>query len=190
MQGFHLLVKFGLVQIFILKLYREKSSSFFWEKMSSIYYLHFSFEKHVLSQVLKDLSVENLETTRSTFLSMFSCKTYLSRIMNCWGSIFTLHLTWRAFSLICNLSAFFFFLLFFFFYWYFPWQTLSIHILSFIFFIFDWHFPWLSLTIHRMAGKRGGIIIFLVSYFHPSANIHLLHRDLNQFSPSFYLIYL
>ena len=31
--------------------------------MCSIYRLHFAFEKHALSQVLKDFSVENLETT-------------------------------------------------------------------------------------------------------------------------------
>ena len=36
------------------------------------------FEKHVPSQVLKDFSVENLET----FLLKFSSEIYLSRIIN------------------------------------------------------------------------------------------------------------
>ena len=35
--------------------------------MCSIHYLDFSFEKHIPFQVLKDFSVENLETTPSTF---------------------------------------------------------------------------------------------------------------------------
>ena len=33
------------------------------EKICSIHYLDFAFEKHVSSQVFKDLSVENIETT-------------------------------------------------------------------------------------------------------------------------------
>ena len=56
-------------------------------------YLHFSYEKHVPSQDLKDFSVENLETTPSTFLLKFSSNIYLSRIINYWGSIFALYLT-------------------------------------------------------------------------------------------------
>ena len=58
-----------------------------------MHYLHFYFQKHVLSQVLKDFSVENLKTTPSTFLSKFFCEIYLSRIIKYWGSIFTLYLT-------------------------------------------------------------------------------------------------
>ena len=57
--------------------------------MCSIHYLHFPFEKHVPSQVLKDFSVENVETTPSIFLSRFSSEIYLSRIINHWGSVFT-----------------------------------------------------------------------------------------------------
>ena len=117
---------------------------FFWKRICSIHYLHFSFEKYVLSQVLKDFSVENLETTPSTFLSKFSSEIYLSRVVNYKCTIFTLYQTWGAFSLVCVLFVFFsFFLLFFFFYRYLSWQTL---------------------TIHRIARK--GIIIFLVFYFH------------------------
>ena len=41
---------------------------FYWQKICSIHYLHFSFEKHVPFQVLKDFSVENLETIPSTLL--------------------------------------------------------------------------------------------------------------------------
>ena len=114
MHGFYFLAKFGLVLIYILKVYRKKSFSFFWEKICSIYYLHLSLEKHAFSQVLKDFSVENLETNSSTFLSKFSCELYFSWISNYWGSIFTLYLTWGAFSLVCVLSVFFlsFFFLF------------------------------------------------------------------------------
>ena len=72
------MVKFGLVLIYILKVYRKKPSSFFFcfffvfeKKICSVHYLHFSFEKHVLSQVLKDFSLENVETTSSTFLLKF-----------------------------------------------------------------------------------------------------------------------
>ena len=80
-----------------------------------MHYLHFSFGKHVLSQVfsVKDFSVfsaENVETTSCTFLSKFSCEIYLSRIINYWSSIFTLYWTWGAFSLVCVLSVFLFFL--------------------------------------------------------------------------------
>ena len=39
--------------------------------MCSIHYLHFSFEKHVPSQILKDLFVENLETVPSIFVLKF-----------------------------------------------------------------------------------------------------------------------
>ena len=62
MQGFYFFVTFGLVLICIWKVCRKKSSSIV---PCSIHYLHFSFEKHVPSQVLKDFSVENLESTRT-----------------------------------------------------------------------------------------------------------------------------
>ena len=76
--------------------------------------MHFSFEKHVPSQVLKGFSVEDPETTPSTFLSKFCSEIYLSQIINYWGSIFTLYLTSGAFSLVCVLSVFFSFFLFIF----------------------------------------------------------------------------
>ena len=78
--------------LYIKKAYRKKSSAVLLRKDLQLIYLQFSFEKHVPSQVLKDFSVENLETTRSTFLSKFSSEIYLSRIINYWGSIFTLYL--------------------------------------------------------------------------------------------------
>ena len=43
--------------------------------------MHFSFEKHVPSQVLKDFFVENLETTP------------LSQITNYWDRILRLYIT-------------------------------------------------------------------------------------------------
>ena len=60
MQGFYFFVEFGFVLISALKVYRKKSSSIV---QYSIHYLHFSFEMHVPSQVLKDFFVEILETT-------------------------------------------------------------------------------------------------------------------------------
>ena len=78
--------------LYIKKTYRKISSAVLLRKDLQLIYLQFSFEKHVPSQVLKDFSVENLETTRSTFLSKFSSEIYLSRIINYWGSIFTLYL--------------------------------------------------------------------------------------------------
>ena len=127
--GFYFLVKFFLVLIYTLKVYFKRSSSIWLRKKYSIYYLHFSFDNHVLSQFLKGFSVENLEITPSTFLSKIFCEICLSWI--------TLYWTWGAFSLVCVLSVFFFVLSsFFFFYRYFPWQTL---------------------TIYRIAGKGEGI---------------------------------
>ena len=131
---------------------RHSALRFYWEKICSIQYLHFSFEKQVPSQVLKDFSVENLETTLSPFLSKFSSDIHLSPIINYWGSIFMLYLTWRAFSVVCVLSTSFFsfFLLFF--------------------------LPVFSLTDtndsrdHREG--RGGFFISLIFRFHPLKNIH------------------
>ena len=114
--GFYFLVKFFLVLIYTLKVYFKRSSSIWLRKKYSIYYLHFSFDNHVLSQFLKGFSVENLEITPSTFLSKIFCEICLSWI--------TLYWTWGAFSLVCVLFVFFFVLSsFFFFYQYFPWQT-------------------------------------------------------------------
>ena len=99
------MVKLSLVLIHILKVYFKRSSSFLWEKICSIHYLQFSFEKHELSQVLQDFSVENLQTTSSTFLSKFL-------ISNYWGSIF--HCTYREESLACFVFYPYFFPYFFF----------------------------------------------------------------------------
>ena len=126
-------------------------------------YLHFSFEKHVPSQVLKGFSVENLETTGSTFLSKFSSEIYLSRIINYWGSIFTLYLMWGAFSLVCVLSTFFFFLSLFFFF------SFSVGI-----FLTDTNDSQDSRDVEE-------IIIFLAFDFHLLTNIHLAHRDFYHF---------
>ena len=57
MQGFYSLVQFGLVVTYILKVYCKIYSSILLRKICSIHYLHFSFEKYVPAQVLKDFSV-------------------------------------------------------------------------------------------------------------------------------------
>ena len=104
-QDSYFLVKFGLVLIYILKFIVKNHFQFYWENICSIHYLHFAFEKHVPSQVFKDFSVENLETTPSNFISKFFSEIFLSPIINYWGSIFTLHLTWGAFSLVCVVNV-------------------------------------------------------------------------------------
>ena len=64
MQSFYFFVKFGLVLIYIIKVYRKKSSSILLRKNMFNSLLVFAFEKHVPSQVLKDFYVENLQTLR------------------------------------------------------------------------------------------------------------------------------
>ena len=160
-QDFYFLVKFGLVLIYISKVCRKKSSSILLRKNMFNSLLAFFFCKACTSSSFQRFSVENLETTPSNFLPKFFCEIYLSTIINYWGSICALHLTWGAFRLVCVVSVFFsFFLLIFFFCWYFPWQTL---------------------TIHKIAGMGEGIIVFLVLHFHPLTNIHLVHWDFYYF---------
>ena len=89
-----------------LKVYRKKSSSIVLRKIKYVHYLDFSFEKHVPSQVLIDSSDKSLQTALSAFLLKFSSEIYFSRIISYWGIIFTLYLTWGAFSLVIVLSAF------------------------------------------------------------------------------------
>ena len=55
---------------------------------------------------------------------------------------------------------------------------------SFFFFSFCIRI-WQALAIHRIAGKEEEIVIFLVFYFHPLTNSHLVHRDFNHFSTFF-----
>ena len=149
--------------LYIKKTYRKISSAVLLRKDLQLIYLQFSFEKHVPSQVLKDFSVENLETTRSIFLSKFSSEIYLSRIINHWGSSFTLYLMWGAFSLVCVLSIFFFFFSLFFFF------SFSVGI-----FLTDTNDSQDSRDVEE-------IIIFLTFNFHLLRNIHLAHRDFYHF---------
>ena len=124
--------------------------------------MHFPFKKHVPSQVLIDLSVENLETAPSTFLSKVSSTIYLLHFINYGSSIFILYLRWRAFNFIFILSALFFFL-------------------SSFFFFFCRYSCFLDTNFHRIAGKGEGINIFLVFLLHRLTNIYLVHRDLYHF---------
>ena len=81
-QCFYFLVKFGLVLIYILNVYRKGPLQFYWEKTCSIHYFHFSFEKHVPSQVFKDFPVENLETTPINFHVKLFSEIYLGLVKN------------------------------------------------------------------------------------------------------------
>ena len=121
MQGFYFFVKFGLVLIYILKVYRKKSSSILLRKNMFNSLLAFCFWKACTFS-----SFERFLCWKSRNYSQI----YLSGIINYWGSILTLYITWGAFSLVCVLPYFFlsFFLVFFFFFYrYFTWQTLTIH---------------------------------------------------------------
>ena len=120
-QGFYFSVKFGLVLIYILKVYRKKSSSILLRKNMFNSLLAFCFWKACTFS-----SFERFLWWKFTNNSQI----YLSGIINYWDSILTLYITWGVFSLVCVLSVFFSFFLscfFFFFYRYFPWQTLTIH---------------------------------------------------------------
>ena len=63
---------------------------FYWEDICSTYYLEFSFENHLPSQVLKDVSVENLETAPNTFIVKFLLEICFSEVIN-FVSIYTLY---------------------------------------------------------------------------------------------------
>ena len=114
MQSFYYLVKFGLVLIYMLKVYREKAFSILLRKNMFNSLLAFCFWKACFSQVLKDFRC---------WKSRNYSQIYISGIINYWGSILTLYITWGAFRVV----FFFLFPVFFVFCQYFPWQTLTIH---------------------------------------------------------------
>ena len=120
MQAFYFLVKFGLVLIYILKVYRKKSSSILLRKNMFNSLLAFCFWKACTFS-----SFERFLCWKSRKYSQIC----LSGIINSWGSILTLYIMWGGFSLVCVLSVFFFFLSCFFIFScrYSPWQTLKIH---------------------------------------------------------------
>ena len=143
-----------MVLIYILKVYRKKSSSILFTKknLNSLFAL-FCWKACTFSS-FERFSAENPETTPSTFLRKFFSEIYLSWIINYWGSIFALYLTSRAFSLVCVLSIF-----------------LSFFLSFSLFFFFYRYFPWQILTIQRIAGKGEA----------PLTNIHLVHQDFYHF---------
>ena len=148
-QGFYFLVKFGLVLIYRLKVYRKKYSSILLRKNM----LNFSFEKHVPSQVFKGFSVENLETTPSNFISKFFFWDIIPNVRSV------------QFGLCC-IRIFF---LSFFFYWYFPWQTLTIHRIVgmgegiFVFLFFHFH-PLTNIhLVHRDFYHFSLINLFIIT---------------------------
>ena len=120
MQGFYYLVKFGLVLIYMLKVYREKAFSILLRKNMFNSLLAFCFWKACTFS-----SFERFLCWKSRKYSQIC----LSGISNYWGSILTLYIMWGGFSLVCVLSVFFFFLSCFFIFScrYSPWQTLKIH---------------------------------------------------------------
>ena len=106
----------------------------------------------------------DLETTSSTFLSKFSAEIFLSQIINYWGSIFTLYLTWGMFSLVCVLSG------------------ARTFFLSFLLFSLFLSVFYLADTNDSQDSREGrGNNCFFVYYFHPPTNIHLVHPDFYHF---------
>ena len=106
MQGFYFLVKSGL-PIYILKVYRKKSFSILLRKNMFNSLLAFFFWKTCTFSSFKGFLCWKSRNYSQHFLSKFSSEIYLFRIINYWRSIFTLYLTWRAFSLVWVLSVFF-----------------------------------------------------------------------------------
>ena len=163
MQSFYLLFKFGLVLIYVLKVYRKKSSLILSRKnmfnsllaFSSCIFFFFSIFERFLYWKSRHYS--------SSFLQKFSSEIFLSWIINYWGSVLhTLYLTWGAFSLICVLSVFFFFL-----------SSFSFLFLSVL--------PLTDTNDSQNNKNVEGIIIFLVFHFHLLTNIHLVHWDFYHF---------
>ena len=66
-----------------LKFFVKHPLHFYWEIRCGTYYLHCSFLKHVPSQVLKDFSVENLETALENFPLKYPSEIYFSQVFNC-----------------------------------------------------------------------------------------------------------
>ena len=122
-QSFYFLFKFGLVLIYILKVYRKRSSSILLRK-NMFNYLHFFWKAYTFLSFERFLCWKFRNYSQHVF-SKFSADIYLELLI-IGGSIFTLYLASAAFSLVCVGSIFFSFFFFFFFYQYFPWRILKI----------------------------------------------------------------
>ena len=134
MQRFYFLVKFGLVLIYILKVYRKKSSWTLLRKNMFNSLLAFIFWKACT------FSRKSRNYSQQFSLEIFSWHQYFHVIPN----VRSVH-----FGLCC--IHFFFFLLFsffFFFYWYFPWQTLTIHRIEGRFFSILFSFLLMQLSLN------------------------------------------
>ena len=127
MQGLYFFVNFGLVFIYILKIYLKKSSSILLRKNIFNSLFAFCFWKACTFS-----SFERFLCLKSRNYSQI----YLSGIIIYWGSILTLYITWGEFSLVCILSVFFSFFL------------------SCFFFLFLSVFFWQKLRILKMGRER------------------------------------
>ena len=104
-QGYYFFVEFGLVLIYVIKVYRINSSLIWLRKIKVNSLLAFCFWKACTFS-----SFERLLCWKSREYSQI----YLSGIINYWGCILTLYIMWGVFSLFFVLSAFCsFFLVFF-----------------------------------------------------------------------------
>ena len=161
-QGFYFLVKCGLVLIYILKVYCKNSFSILLTKNMFNSLLAFFFWKACTCSCFERF----LCWKSRNYSQQFFSEIYLSRIINYWSSIFTLYLTWGAFTVVRILSVFFSFFLFFFLF-------LSVFSLT------DTNY-WQD---YRWGRRKPYFPCFSIS---PVTNIHLVHWDFYHF----FLIYL
>ena len=85
----------SLVLIYVLKFYRTKLISILLRRhMFTLLPTIFWGGNHVLSQLLRGFSVENLETTPNTFPLKLQSNIFLSQVIN-WVGIYTLYTNLR-----------------------------------------------------------------------------------------------
>ena len=84
----------SLVLIYVLKFYRTKLLSILLRRHMFTLFPIFFLGTHVPSQLLRDFSVENLETTPNTFPLKLQSNIFLSQVIN-WVGIYTLYTNLR-----------------------------------------------------------------------------------------------
>ena len=111
MQGFYFFVKFGLALIYILKVYRKKSSSILIRKNKNKNKIKIRIKFITCILLFKNIYLLKFWKIYMLKILKIYSQIYLSEIIYYCGSILTLYITWGAFSLACVLSVFFSFIL-------------------------------------------------------------------------------
>ena len=97
----------SLFLVYIFKVFRKTSSSFLLRNNMLNILLALFISKALPSQVLKDVSLENLETTPKTFPFKLPAEIYLSQVFNC-GSIYTIYPQWEKCLVLFPFCTYFF----------------------------------------------------------------------------------